>query len=399
MRTCWILLLGLTTPLGAQDTLLVSADNAPVWGTGLELVEELKIGALDGPEHEIFGRIVGIVADSAGTIYVADSQVPVVRVFDRDGNYQGSLGRSGEGPGEFLRINGIAALPGGRIVVQDVSRARGIVFGPGLVHETEFPLLSGLNSVGPTIQTDAEGYVYVRAVAFDPSQPPAQLQGLEEWPFVWIKHDPSGGVVDSIDAPPEEAEGPSFTMITGDGPRFPFTVKTLSAISPAGYLIWGRNDQYAFHRSLPDGRVVRVTRTAPRLEATPEERAEWNAVAAYFERRNGSSHPPVPSEKPYFRALSADIEGRVWVQRYTTPYRYEYSADELEERGDRPTIEWREAQTYDVFEPQGRFLGTVTLPRQTRLSFARGMQIWAVAVGEFDEPYAVRFTIRSPSGR
>lgn len=56
-------------------------------------------GEADGPE--VFGRIASIVSDDEGDVYIADSQALEVRVFDREGNYLRTIGRSGEGPGEF----------------------------------------------------------------------------------------------------------------------------------------------------------------------------------------------------------------------------------------------------------------------------------------------------------
>ena len=43
--------------LGAQDTLVVHSNGSPAWGSAPRLVEELRIGVLEGAEEELFGSV------------------------------------------------------------------------------------------------------------------------------------------------------------------------------------------------------------------------------------------------------------------------------------------------------------------------------------------------------
>jgi hypothetical protein len=66
--------------------------------------EVLTLGQLGGEgvgDPEVFGRITSIIADDEGNLYVADGQALEIRTFDREGTYLRSIGRSGQGPGEF----------------------------------------------------------------------------------------------------------------------------------------------------------------------------------------------------------------------------------------------------------------------------------------------------------
>lgn len=45
----------------------------------------------------------------------------------------------------------------------------------------------------------------------------------------------------------------------------------------------------------------------------------------------------------------------------------------------------------NVYEPDGRFLGSLTLPPRTTLFVFRDDRVWALRGGEFDEPYVVGF--------
>ena len=73
----------------------------------IELKEELSIGVLDGPEEYIFNRPGDIDVDSKGNIYVADRGDNLIKVYNQDGKFLKTIGRQGQGPGEFGHINKI----------------------------------------------------------------------------------------------------------------------------------------------------------------------------------------------------------------------------------------------------------------------------------------------------
>ena len=69
--------------------------------TNVTIIQERQIGELDGPEESLFVNISDVAVNSKGDIYVADRQLNEVRKFNKDGEYLLSLGRRGQGPGEF----------------------------------------------------------------------------------------------------------------------------------------------------------------------------------------------------------------------------------------------------------------------------------------------------------
>lgn len=72
--------------------------------TNVTIIEERQIGELDGPEEVLFVRISDVAVNTKGDIYVADSRLNEVRKFNKDGEYLLSLGRKGQGPGEFQNV-------------------------------------------------------------------------------------------------------------------------------------------------------------------------------------------------------------------------------------------------------------------------------------------------------
>lgn len=77
----------------------------PLWNVGTD------------PEDEIFGRLTGAAVDGRGNVYLLDEQLESVCAFSPSGEFLGSLGRSGEGPGEFRQPTAILMLQSGLIGV------------------------------------------------------------------------------------------------------------------------------------------------------------------------------------------------------------------------------------------------------------------------------------------
>ena len=70
----------------------------------IELVEDLVIGERGDDLNYIFGKSPPKVAvDTAGRIYAADSSMDRIQVFSPEGEYLRTIGRRGQGPGEFDR--------------------------------------------------------------------------------------------------------------------------------------------------------------------------------------------------------------------------------------------------------------------------------------------------------
>ncbi|MBC8366414.1 hypothetical protein H8E52_03295, partial [bacterium] len=90
----------------------------------VELEELWRIGGDTDDEDEFFGLIAAINADDEGNIYVLDLQLAEVKVYDSDGIYLRSLGREGEGPGEFRFPSGMFFLPDGNLGVVQTAPGR-----------------------------------------------------------------------------------------------------------------------------------------------------------------------------------------------------------------------------------------------------------------------------------
>ena len=89
--------------------------------TTIELDELWRLGGDSESDEEFFGVIAQIRIGPDGNLYVLDGQLAEVKVYDANGQWLNSIGREGEGPGEFRRPNDMFFLPDGNLgIMQSV---------------------------------------------------------------------------------------------------------------------------------------------------------------------------------------------------------------------------------------------------------------------------------------
>ena len=85
----------------------------------IAFTEILRVGEETDENIYVFGEIWGLAVDSKGRILVADRQPPSVVVFSVDGEWLGSVGGVGEGPGEYVTVGGVFVSPSDSVYVMD----------------------------------------------------------------------------------------------------------------------------------------------------------------------------------------------------------------------------------------------------------------------------------------
>jgi len=83
-------------------------------GQTMNLTELWRIGGLDD-EESLLGVVSKVFADAENRIYLLDIQLTEVQVYDSDGNYEVSLGKRGDGPGELRFVSDALFLPNGNL--------------------------------------------------------------------------------------------------------------------------------------------------------------------------------------------------------------------------------------------------------------------------------------------
>lgn len=123
--------------------------------------QELKIGQLDGPEEFLFADIADVAVNCKGDIYVADSRLNEIRKFDKEGNYLLTIGREGQGPGEFQSVSTITICGGDDLIAFDGRLGRLSVFSAnGELKKTIQQSRTDLSIAPSRIWVTNEGYVF-----------------------------------------------------------------------------------------------------------------------------------------------------------------------------------------------------------------------------------------------
>jgi hypothetical protein len=373
-----------------QDTVVVQSDRDPVWGLPTRLVEELRIGAVDGNEHETFGRLIGAAVGPAGEFVTVDQQGPALQLFDSAGKYVRDIGRPGQGPGEYRSVAGVRFTSGDEIAIWDPSNRRITTYTlEGGVTGT-IRVNASVQGGEEPFQVDTAGCFYVKAVG--------ALVGHVISQYIWIKVDRDGNELDSVPIPKADGVGRPLVVRSLGGSLTPFRVETVSALSPYGYEVTGRTDVYAISRPLPDGKVLRIQHTARAVSVGEEERAQWKAVLDYMESVSPSTatrFEPIPSQKPSFKALWVDDSGRIWVHRYVSAVHVPPSPIRQPKRQGLPVLKWLEPPVWDTYDERGMILGSITLPLTAVLVASRGSRVWVIEHGALDESYLVRYRIEA----
>lgn len=89
----------------------VSNPETPMDEVTLELEELWRRGGHDDDEV-LFGVVNQMLADDAGNIYLLDRQLSEIQVFSPEGEFLTTVGREGEGPGEFRNSGDMFLGPG-----------------------------------------------------------------------------------------------------------------------------------------------------------------------------------------------------------------------------------------------------------------------------------------------
>lgn len=376
------------------DTVVVRTVAGSVWGVPRRLVPESSIGEMEGADEYMLGNVGALAVDSAGHVYVFDSQVPALRVYDADGRFVRTIGRQGEGPGEYKQPDaGLAVLPDGRILLRDPGNARINVYAPSGETLEAWPIRGGFFTSYPQFSgPPGHTYVYVWG--------PRSGSGS-----ALVELSPDGEPLDTLPVPRWDYEAPTISARSGGSSQtwnVPFSPTGVWTWSPEGYFVGGLSTRYAFDIMKPDGSVLRIERSAEPVAVTAGEKAteEHRATQAMRGldpswRWNG---PPIPDSKPPFRRIYAGVDGRIWVLLHAPGREVPAAADAPSSEPGEPSAppRWTEPIVFDVFEPDGRYLGRVRGPDglQTYPYPVFGTdRVWAVVADDLGVEQVVRFAL------
>jgi hypothetical protein len=377
----------------------------PVFAGVATLVEEVSIGLADGADEYMLGEVADIALGADGSIHVFDRQVPIIRQYDAAGRFLRNIGRSGRGPGEYLASSGLAVARDGRLLLWDTFNWRINVYAADGTFLEQWTTPSGTSgsstaNYSRALMIDSAGRVVTRKTMFT-------VRDVTRRPTLWIRYRSDGTVHDTLHPPPwsEPAE-----HLTARGPNssvsleVPFLPRRHVALSPLGYFVAGYPSRYAFEIHRPGQPVVSVRReVSPEAVSRAERAAERSRVEERLRQTDPAwswNGPDIPATKPLYHGLEIGLDGRIWIT--LIPEAGPRIGNTSGGGGiGRPGAPTRRAQAdtpprpalYDVFEPDGRYLGQVRVPARVSTVVRRGDHVWAVAFDEDDVPRIKRYRI------
>lgn len=184
-----------------------------------------------------------------------------------------------------------------------------------------------------------------------------------------------------------------------------FDAEPIWELAEDGRIFHGSSSEERIEVRALEGALERVVnKPALRQTISEGEREVYrNAIRKAFERQG---MPPAAMQMvmqgltfadqyPAFLNLLSGPEGSLWVQRVQT-------AEEMTAGGANFSIEdmgsGLNAPDWDVFDRDGRFLGTVTLPPRFRPSQFHGTRLYGVLKDDLDVSYAAALEVRGGFG-
>lgn len=361
----------------------------------LVLVPELRIGGLDSPDAS-FGRITSLTVDGAGRLYVADGLARSISIFDPDGRHEGSIGRRGNGPGEFQAPTLMGWLDD-RLWVQDMVLRRVTFFeATGKAVETHnyatTPYAGGRFMPTPPGALLEDGTVVI--------QPGAGLRELDlglvpEYPVLRV--DPAGDVLDTLTHIPADR---SWLVLNERGHVLmssfqPFSDVPLWSARPDGKsLVLVKRDvserngeaQFSVVQINAGGDTSFVVRYG--YNPVPVEKQLVDRLLGEQSERLGGPDGMFPSPQAADRALRE----AVYLPRYHPP------VTELVVGGDGSVWIRREDRggaevLWNVLDTTGRIVAAVHAPAGVQLKHVDRNRAWGIEYDELGVPYVLRFQV------
>lgn len=357
----WVLVVAaglacLTQSSGAEWKVTEEVKDGVKWihnpATPKDGVREIKLRELwrkggdpEDEEAEIFGVIVAIFQDHDGNICMVDMQLSEIRVYSPEGEFLRSMGRAGEGPGEFQQAGAGCLLPDGGYGVVQTWPGKIIKFNTdGTPAGTLVPKVEGAGPGAGFLVTYGAGAAGDNLVIACMNQVVDQTKGVMDRDNILGVFDLEGNMIARLIGYQDQmdfAQGIQINEVDSGRFRDRWTATTdgtIYAVLPFfGYEI------RAFD---PQGKEQMViTREYETIKRTDEEIQGLEEIYAGFTRQVPNAVLNIEKSHKDVESLRLGPGGTLWAQSSEGRWRLPEGA----------------IATYDVFDKEGHFVEQVTL--------------------------------------
>lgn len=366
----------------SDDVVIVTNPKSPVSKNGLKIrivfEEDLTIGVVEGNENYMFGNRVYFNTDDKGNFYVTDWDRKRIQKYDLDGKYLLTIGRPGQGPGEFRNVWVPRFDKEKKIYVTDIANYRVSFFDKDgkFLRQIKIPSISAslyINSRGffvTTQSTVAEGQIGRKYIS---------IFGLYDKEFnlvseihrdTWEPKPPSGRDENSI------AQGLANTLSD-----MAFNPQITYFLTEDDSIYFGYPKKYEIHIYTPEGKLSKIIRR----EYEPIKVSKWHKEN-YIKNQAEDFLRILP--------LRADSIKKKAIQLIKYPkYKPAYQRFTLMENGWLiviiDTLEDGE-KLIDVFDQKGKYIAQFKTVISTNRLFFKNGKAYALAI-ENDYRFVKRY--------
>ena len=282
-----------------------------------------------------------------GGIVMGNGGSQELRFYDAHGRFIGASGGDGEGPGEFRSVGFIWRLGADSLAVLDYRLFRISVFDLNGFFDRSFRLDEGSSQLPFPGGIFADGTVLASVSAEDTGEY-SQL-GLIRDRLEYRRYDRAGGLLSSL------VTLPGWELYKGTHPDGTgFTMSTRYAVQPWTFVsgsswYYGPGDAFEIQEWDQAGTLRRIVRLNRERRTLPQELISSMQMSAGSTSGGAvqSRTVPLPDFLPAHEQIALDPAGHLWMSEYVV--------------GD-------EVPVWSVFDTDGKWLGSVSMPPGGRIS-------------------------------
>jgi hypothetical protein len=287
----------------------------------LELEEEVAIKGSGEIEEQMFQSINTLDVDEGGNFYILDEQAGNIKVFDQDGGFTKTIGRKGQGPGEFGLPISLTLTPDRHIVVNEMGQRKILFFERDGTYLKQISLADKFLFFGPRVTADG----HMVAMHTVPSDKPEtflkkfnpDLEPILSFTSAYVERPPVADMFVAL-----------------------HMTRLLWNVTPNDNVIWAdiKNPDYMLYEHNLEGTLIRIiAKEFDPIAITTEDRERLMDRAFGDNPTRDQWDVRFPENYPPFSGFSSDDKGHLFVRRY--------EKEENEEGG-----------LYDIFDAEGRYM-------------------------------------------
>lgn len=314
---------------------IVKNPSEPLYGEILlELEEDLSIGREDDDDY-LFYQPRNISVDDQRNIYILEIGNHRIQKFDKDGQFLQTIGKDGQGPGEFERPYSLFLDKNNNIYVSD--RRKIHFFNPSCEFVKTIPLSDQISN----FFVSSEGNIYGLMT---------QRSERERTELI-VKMNSEGKILKNIAkfAEVTQVMRKSGNTISRFSITHTYNHSLYFAFSNDDHLFSGNSSEYVFSQLNLEGEVELIIKKEesfyPISQKEKDEIFEGlSQLVEQWPKEVVEEAVQFPGHRPFFDRILTDDRGRIFIRRV------------------KPVLDETENVEFDIFSKEGYYLYRAILP-------------------------------------